>query len=322
MQADSRTRPTAVAGLFYPSDPDLLRTQVLDLLADVAVSQSMPKALIAPHAGYAYSGRVAAAAFATLRDSAQTITRVVLIGPAHYLQVRGIAGPTVDAFETPLGRVPIDVEALRKIADLPFVIQADAPHAPEYALEVELPFLQTLLGSFQLVPLVVGDAAPQDVAHVLRQLWAGLETLIVVSSDLSHYHRYEAARRLDLATAAGHGGRARPGRRIRSLDVRVAGDVSCQPSNPALGRIFPSYKKGTVPAPEEPRPIASMRYRRFVASRALLESAPRGSEQPRRGYAAQVPCFPIRRTDAPPPRTFERHGSLRPRATEHVPRRK
>jgi AmmeMemoRadiSam system protein B len=202
MQADSRTRPTAVAGLFYPSDPDLLRTQVLGLLADVAVSQSMPKALIAPHAGYAYSGRVAAAAFATLRDSAQTITRVVLIGPAHYLQVRGIAGPTVDAFETPLGRVPIDVEALRQIADLPFVIRADAPHAPEHALEVELPFLQTLLRSFQLVPLVVGDAAPQDVAHVLRQLWAGLETLIVVSCDLSHYHRYEAARRLDLATAA------------------------------------------------------------------------------------------------------------------------
>ena len=111
-----RTRPPAVAGLFYPSDPDLLRTQVLDLLADDAASSNvMPKALIAPHAGYAYSGRVAAAAFATLRDSAQTITRVVLIGPAHYVHVRGIAAPTVDAFETPLGRVPIDVEALRKI---------------------------------------------------------------------------------------------------------------------------------------------------------------------------------------------------------------
>ena len=162
----------------------------------------MPKALIAPHAGYAYSGRVAAAAFATLRDSAQTITRVVLIGPAHYVQVRGIAAPTVDAFETPLGRVPVDVEALSKIADLQFVIRADAPHAPEHALEVELPFLQTLLISFQLVPLVVGDAAPQDVAHVLRQLWGGPETLIVVSSDLSHYHNYETARRLDLATAA------------------------------------------------------------------------------------------------------------------------
>ena len=197
------TRPPAVAGQFYVRDPDRLRTEVLDLLANVAASQNvMPKALIAPDAGYAYSGRVAAAAFATLRDSAQAITRVVLIGPAHYVHVHGIAAPTVDAFETPLGRVPIDVEALRKIADLPFVIRADAPHAPEHALEVELPFLQTVLGSFQLVPLVVGDAAPKDAAHVLRQLWGGPETLIVVNSDLSHYHSYETARRLDLTTAA------------------------------------------------------------------------------------------------------------------------
>ena len=201
MQEDLRTRPPAVAGLFYPRDPDLLRAQVLDLLADASLNV-MPKALIAPHAGYAYSGRIAGAAFATLRDSAQTITRVVLIGPAHYLHVHGIAASTVDAFETPLGRVPIDVEALRKIAGLPFVIQADAPHAPEHALEVELPFLQTVLASFPVVPLVVGDAAPQDVAYVLRQLWGGPETLIVVSSDLSHYHTYETAQRLDLATAA------------------------------------------------------------------------------------------------------------------------
>jgi hypothetical protein len=125
MQADSRTRPAAVAGLFYPSDGDLLRTQVPDLLADFAAPPKvMPKALIAPHAGYVYSGCVAATAFATLRDSAQAITRVVLIGPAHYLHEHGIAAPTVDAFETPLGRVPIDAEALRKIADLPFVIRA------------------------------------------------------------------------------------------------------------------------------------------------------------------------------------------------------
>src|SRR5437762_143769 len=172
MQADSRTRPTAVAGLFYPSDPDLLRTQVLDLLADVAVSQS-PKALIAPHAGYSYSGRVAAAAFATIRNCAQTITRVVLIGPAHYVPVRGIAAPTVEAFETPLGRVPVDGEALSTIADLQFIIRSDAPHAPEHALEVELPFMQILLPSFQVVPLVIGDSAPQDVADLLRQLWGG-----------------------------------------------------------------------------------------------------------------------------------------------------
>jgi len=134
-----------------------------------------------------------------------TIKRVVLIGPAHYLQVHGIAAPTVDNFEIPLGRVPIDVEALCKIADLPSVIRADAPHAPEHALEVELPFLQTVLASFQMMPLVVGDAAPQDVVQVLHQLWGGSETLIVVSSDLSHYHGYETARRLDLATAAAIG---------------------------------------------------------------------------------------------------------------------
>jgi len=197
------TRPSAVAGLFYADDPDRLRTQVLDLLADVAAATKvMPKALIAPHAGYAYSGRVAAAAFATLRDAAQTITRVVLIGPAHYVHVRGIAAPTVDAFETPLGRVAVDLETLSAVADLQCVIRADAPHAPEHALEVELPFLQTVLGSFEVVPLIVGNSAPRDVAHVLRRLWGGPETLIVVSSDLSHYHDYETARRLDDATAA------------------------------------------------------------------------------------------------------------------------
>jgi MEMO1 family protein len=197
------TRPPAVAGLFYPGDADRLRRQVLDLLAEVSASPNVrPKALIAPHAGYVYSGRVAAAAFATLRDSAQAVTRVVLIGPAHYVEARGVAAPTVDAFETPLGHVPMDIEALSKIDDLELVIRTDAPHASEHALEVELPFLQTVLVSFQLVPVVVGDATPQDVAHVLRQLWGGPETLIVVSSDLSHYHNYETARRRDLATAA------------------------------------------------------------------------------------------------------------------------
>jgi MEMO1 family protein len=177
MRADSqsiRTRRSAVAGLFYADDPDRLRAQVLDLLADIAASTKvMPKALISPHAGYTYSGRVAAAAFATLRDSAQTITRVVLIGPAHYAHVRGIAAPTVDAFETPLGRVAVDLEGLSTVAHLRFVTRADAPHAREHALEVELPFLQTLLASFQVIPLVVGDATPQEVAQALRRLWAG-----------------------------------------------------------------------------------------------------------------------------------------------------
>jgi MEMO1 family protein len=199
----TRTRPPAVAGAFYPRDPGRLQKQVLDLLAETTVSPNVaPKALIAPHAGYDYSGRVAAAAFATLRDRRVSITRVVLIGPAHSVYVRGIAVPTVDAFVTPVGSVPVDTEALSTIDDLQFVTRNDAPHAPEHSLEVELPFLQTVLSSFKVVPLVVGDAHPQDVAHVLRRLWGGKVTLIVVSSDLSHYHNYETARRLDLETAA------------------------------------------------------------------------------------------------------------------------
>ena len=199
----AKIRPPAVAGLFYAEDPAKLQTEVSELLANAPTSgTTSPKALIAPHAGYVYSGRVAAMAFATLRNSAQTIKRVVLIGPAHYVPVRGIAISMVNAFDTPLGRVPVDLDALSIIADLPYVIPDDEPHAPEHALEVELPFLQTLLTSFAIVPLVVGDAVPQEVAGVLRRLWDGPETLIVVSSDLSHYHDYDTARRLDDVTAA------------------------------------------------------------------------------------------------------------------------
>src|SRR5215813_2065930 len=189
-KASQRTkiRPPAAAGLFYAGHSDRLRTTVSELLDEAGPSANvLPKALIAPHAGYVYSGRVAAEAFATLRASAPSIERVVLIGPAHFVPVRGIAAPTVEAFETPLGCVPVDRHALSAIADLPFVVATDAPHAPEHSLEVELPFLQALLPRF---------------AEVLRRLWGGPETLIVVSSDLSHYHDYDTARRLDAATAA------------------------------------------------------------------------------------------------------------------------
>ncbi len=200
---DPTVRPAAVAGLFYPAGTERLRRHVSDLLAGVGVSdEAPPKALIVPHAGYPYSGRVAAAAFATLRQAGPAITRVVLIGPAHHLPFRGIAIPTADAFETPLGRVRVDAEGCKAISTLRSVVAADAPHAPEHALEVELPFLQTILTDFALVPLLVGDAGPQEVAQVLRELWGERETLIVVSSDLSHYHDYETARRLDATTAA------------------------------------------------------------------------------------------------------------------------
>ena len=199
----SRVRRPTVAGQFYPADPHRLETTIADLLAQAPPhTDAPPKALIAPHAGYLYSGPVAAAAFACLRRSAPVIARVVLIGPSHFVRFQGIAAPTVDAFETPLGFVPVDRDGVAAIGDLPAIAALDAPHAPDHALEVELPFLQTLLNDFALVPLLVGDAAPEQVAEVLRRLWGGAETLIVISSDLSHYHNYDTARRLDAVTAA------------------------------------------------------------------------------------------------------------------------
>src|SRR5215471_5400204 len=188
-------RSPAVAGSFYPAQPDRLRREVVELLTDAETALKIaPKAMIAPHAGYIYSGSSAATAFATLRDSAQTLARIVLIGPAHYVAIRGIALPTVDAFETPLGRVTVNQDALNKITGLPFVSRNDAAHAPEHALEVELPFLQIVLPSFSLLPLIVGDTTAHEVAQVLVRLWSGPETLLVISSDLSHYHSYETAR--------------------------------------------------------------------------------------------------------------------------------
>ena len=158
--AGRMARPPAVAGSFYPADPHRLRSDVARLLAAAprVAPSGCSKAVIAPHAGYPYSGPVAAAAFVALEASVHTIGRVVLIGPAHYVPFRGIAVPTVAAFDTPLGRVPLDRDALSAIAGLPGVQAADGPHAPEHALEVELPFLQALLPRFTVVPLLVGGA--------------------------------------------------------------------------------------------------------------------------------------------------------------------
>ena len=197
-----RIRPAAVAGSFYPADPTRLNAAVARLLAQVSpFGGAAPKALIAPHAGYVYSGAVAAAAFAQLCGHGHGIARVIVIGPAHYVPVRGIALATAEAFATPLGRVAVDRDALAAIADLPCVSTMDAAHAPEHTIEVELPFLQRVLPRFTLVPLLVGSATGQEVGEVLARLWGGGDTLIVVSSDLSHYHDYETARRLDAATA-------------------------------------------------------------------------------------------------------------------------
>ena len=189
--------------MFYPGSRHALQAALAELTANApAFTGSSVKAIIAPHAGYVYSGPVAASAFSALRASAHQITRAVVIGPAHYVPFRGIAVPTADAFETPLGRIPVAQDALARIGDLPFVSANDAAHAPEHALEVELPFLQMLLRQFEIIPLLVGDATPSEVAEALRRVWGGTDTLIVVSSDLSHYYDYDTACRLDAATAA------------------------------------------------------------------------------------------------------------------------
>ncbi|HML12176.1 MAG TPA: AmmeMemoRadiSam system protein B [Xanthobacteraceae bacterium] len=199
---DNKIRAAAVAGSFYPGDPRRLEAEVVRLLAQVPASAgAAPKALVAPHAGYVYSGAVAASAFAQLRDRPDAIAWVVVIGPAHYVPLRGIAVPTAEVFATPLGRVAVDRDALAALTDLPFVSAMDSVHAPEHAIEVELPFLQKVLPRFALVPLLVGSATAEEAAEVVRRLWGGAETLIVVSSDLSHYHDYETARRRDAATA-------------------------------------------------------------------------------------------------------------------------
>lgn len=196
-------RAPAVAGRFYPADPGELRDLVSSLLiqASPAIGPA-PKALIAPHAGYIYSGPIAAMAYAQLAPARELVKRVVLIGPSHYVALNGLAATSAEAFMTPLGAVSVDVAALRRIESLPRVRVRDEAHAQEHSLEVQLPFLQTVLDHFTLVPLAVGNATPEEICQVLDVLWNGPETCFVISSDLSHYYDSQTARRLDQATAA------------------------------------------------------------------------------------------------------------------------
>ena len=193
-------REPAVAGQFYPGNAGELRAAIKVLFEGIQVETSpAPKALIVPHAGYVYSGPVAATAYARLRSFRAQYTRVILLGPAHRVAVRGLALSAADIFRTPLGDVPLDKEA---VADLTMsnVRVFDATHQFEHSLEVHLPFLQSVIESFSVVPLIVGDVAAETVAEVIDALWGGPETLIVVSSDLSHYLTYEKARTMDNAT--------------------------------------------------------------------------------------------------------------------------
>jgi hypothetical protein len=192
-------RRAAVAGLFYPASPRTLRTELRGYLSAATAPPSHPKALILPHAGYLYSGPVAATGYALLAE--REIERVVLLGPAHYFPLEGLATHGADAFETPLGRVDVDVAARDRIERMSIVRRLDAAHEKEHSLEVHLPFLQALLPSFSVLPVLVGEASPDVVADVLDVVWGGDETIIVVSSDLSHYQDYRTAQRRDRATA-------------------------------------------------------------------------------------------------------------------------
>ena len=196
-------RAAAVAGMFYPGDARTLAQELNELFGGVEPAQArlgFPKALIVPHAGYIYSGGVAAHAYEELAAARGLVKRVVMLGPVHRVPVRGLAIPSDEAFATPLGLVPIDRAALDHVRGLPQVVTSDRAHLQEHALEVQLPFLQRQLGNFALAPFAVGDATAQEVAQVMDRLWGGPETLVVISTDLSHYHPYAQARAIDGAT--------------------------------------------------------------------------------------------------------------------------
>ena len=214
----SFVRKPAVAGSFYPRDARQLRADVERYLAQASPDGPPPKAVIAPHAGYEFSGPIAASAYARVRPAHSAITRVVLLGPSHRVPFQGLAASGAEAFETPLGLVPLDREGVAAALSLSAVQVLDGAHAAEHCLEVHLPFLQVVLDRFALVPLLVGDSTPVEVGDVLRALWDGSETLIVVSSDLSHYHDYTDARLIDAETA----------RRIEHGDVEhLTGQRAC-----------------------------------------------------------------------------------------------
>lgn len=231
-------RAPAVAGHFYPDDPGLLARAVEGYLAAAALGTARdgapPKAVVVPHAGYAYSAPIAASAYARLRPLKGKVRRVVLIGPAHRTPVRGLAAPGADAFATPMGALLVDRDALARLAALPQVVLLDEAHRLEHSLEVQLPFIIACLGQVSIVPLVAGDASPEEVAEVLELLWQDAETLVVISSDLSHYHDYETARRMDAATSAA----------IEALDEkRIAWDDACG-RVPISGLLRVARKRG------------------------------------------------------------------------------
>ncbi len=230
-------RPAAVAGAFYPRDAQELASELDEMLAAVESFEprfGFPKALVVPHAGYIYSGPMAARAYDEIAGARGLVRRVVLLGPVHRVPVRGLALPGARAFATPLGEVPVDAAAVAALQGLPQVVTSAPAHAMEHSLEVQLPFLQRVLGpGFALVPLAVGDATADEVAQVLERLWGGRETLVVVSTDLSHYHPYEVSRRVDAETAA----------KVEAFDTDIRHEQACG-ATPLNGLLRLARAKG------------------------------------------------------------------------------
>jgi AmmeMemoRadiSam system protein B len=231
-----QVRPPAVAGLFYPASESELRRAVERHLEEAAAAETPPappEAIIAPHAGYVYSGPVAGTAFKTLAQRPAPPRRVILLGPAHRVPVRGLALPEVRAFLTPLGEVPVDGDLAAAVADLPQVVVSDVPHAEEHSLEGEPPFLELLCEDLAVLPLVVGSCSAEEVAEVLERAWEGDDTVVVISSDLSHYLPYEAARRMDNETA----------REIVDLEGPIRHEQACG-ATPVNGLLLAARRRG------------------------------------------------------------------------------
>lgn len=228
-------RRAAVAGMFYPNNPTELEQTLTDLLAhpEGVTLTRPPKALIVPHAGYIYSGPIAASAYAQLASLRGCIRRVVLLGPAHYAYVRGLALPDTECFRTPLGEVPLDLKGMRQLDALPQVVRSADAHHKEHSLEVQLPFLQQVLGDFELLPLAVGEASAEEVAEVLDAVWGGDETLIVISSDLSHFLPDKLARRMDEETVA----------EIVALNSHIESERACG-ATPINGLLLAAKRHG------------------------------------------------------------------------------
>ena len=229
----STIRPAAVSGQFYPANPAELEHMVLSMLNSVHDIPPPAKAIIAPHAGLVYSGPIAATVYASLLANKESIRRVVLLGPSHRVYLKGLALSSADYYETPLGKIEIDQDACDSVRNLPQISVTDAAHAQEHSLEVHLPFLQLVLDQFKLVPIVVGEASPDEVAEVLEVLWGDEDTQIIISSDLSHFHDYETAQRLDLSTS----------KAIENLELESIGSQQACGCMPMRGLLQLARKK-------------------------------------------------------------------------------